>query len=152
MGERGSAVDGPGPKRKPPESRLPCFLDIEPSRRRVLAVEDAKVVVRGEVVRAGGRTEDSAEVDRWPMGNVSGRFGFDRPWPLNPFQPSPFQPFIAERGAGSAETGRIFFLLGVRSSSSVSVSSSLSSLVRPAGKEVECGRGGGENGDVVDSR
>jgi hypothetical protein len=55
---------GVPPNMSPPDSLLPCFLDIEPIRRMVLAVDMAKLGPRGEVAEEGGGVSD--EEDRLP--------------------------------------------------------------------------------------
>ena len=72
VGDLGSAVDGPGPNRNPPDKRRPCFFDMEPIRRKVFAVDEANVPVRGDdevrICKAGGI---SADVDRGAIGSGS---------------------------------------------------------------------------------
>jgi hypothetical protein len=106
------------PNISPPDSLLPCFFDIEPIRRIVLAVDMAKLAVRGDVASAvrgdvvdegGGVSDDEERLPTTPRGLEMGG-----PWSLNPLQPSACQPrLIPVLGAGKADTGRIFFLRGV---------------------------------------
>lgn len=144
VGDLGSVVDGPGPNRNPPDKRRPCFFDILPIRRRVFAVDEAKVlvVVRGEEVRIWSAGGISADIDLGAIGSGSTPSAklLTGPWSMNPLHTSPFHaracpyPIL---GAGSAETGLIFFRLGVRSTSSVSVSVSLPSRAGITGYDVE---------------
>jgi len=129
---------GVPPNMKPPESLRPCFFEIDPIRRMVLAVDMAKLAVRGDAVDGVGGVSEDAE--RLPM--TSANLDPWGPWSLNPLHPSAFQPLLIPiLGAGKAETGRIFFRRGVcccSPSGSVSVSLSLVAGMA-SGKEAECG-------------
>lgn len=54
---------GVPPNISPPESLLPCFFDIEPIRRIVLAVDMAKLAARGDAAEEGGGVSEDEE--RW---------------------------------------------------------------------------------------
>ena len=128
---------GVPPNMNPPDSLLPCFFDIEPIRRIVLAVDMAKLGARGDVAEEGGGVSDDEE--RLPT--ILEGLEPEGPWSLNPLHPSAFQPLLIPiLGAGRAETGLIFLRRGVACCSpSGSVSVSLLSLVvgMRSGNEVD---------------
>jgi hypothetical protein len=119
------------PNFQPPESRLPCFFDRDPRRRRVEVVVAANPLEAllgglGLGMSGTGMTELALGCREFESGRG------------NPCHSSPSQADLV-RGAGRADTGLIFFLRrGVRSTSTSSPSGSVSlpevsqaSLCRP---------------------
>jgi hypothetical protein len=109
------------PNFHPPDSRLPCFFDRDPRRRRVevvVAANPLDTLLGGLGLDMSGTAGTELE-----LGCRESELGRG-----NPCHSSPSQAGLV-RGAGRADTGLIFFLRrGVRSTSSPSCSLSLSEV------------------------